>query len=65
MKRGGDRSRLQGPCLFGENAKFFCGQVARASAAQGGGPEGQLGRFDDGGGERVSWTPNLGPLAKV
>ena len=29
---------------FGQNAKFFCAQVARASAASGGGPEGQLGR---------------------
>ena len=29
---------------FWRNAKFFCAQVARASAASGGGPEGQLGR---------------------
>jgi hypothetical protein len=44
------------PLHFGENAKFFCAQVARASAASGGGPEGQLGRFDDGGGSPHSCT---------
>ena len=37
---------LRGP--FWRNSKFSCAQVARASAAQGGEPEGQLGRFDDG-----------------